>query len=127
MLLQAGGDGLSIARSLQQSISGITLAPNTTLTLEPMPRVLDPAVKHRGSPGTAGGLLRQSSDEGLIPAWRQGASVSEGMPGDGSDYAEGGGLGLDGGGRPLLEVGFENLSMTLKSCGKQVLQGITGG
>jgi hypothetical protein len=34
--------------------------------------------------------------------------------------------GFAGGGRPLLDVGFENLSMSLKSCGKQVLQGITG-
>jgi hypothetical protein len=76
-------------------------------------------------PRAAGAFLaRQSSEgEGLIPVGHYDGSAAAA---DGSDGSGDAGAGVSDESRPLLDVGFENLSMTLKSCGKQVLQGITG-
>ncbi|KAF6254331.1 hypothetical protein COO60DRAFT_1703369 [Scenedesmus sp. NREL 46B-D3] len=117
-----------------QAVSGMHLTANAILTLHPIPDVTNPAAKQqqqgsRGTPRAAGALLaRQSSEgEGLIPVGQYGGEAAAadmrvaGHGGSGEARA-----GVVGGSRPLLDVGFDNLSMSLKSCGKQVLQGITG-
>jgi hypothetical protein len=124
-----------------QSVSGMHLTANTTLTLSPIPKALNPAAKQhhhhhhhhqQGSRGTtpraAGAFLaRQSSEgEGLIPVGHYNGSSSAAAEADDSDGCGRAGAGVSNGSRPLLDVGFVNISMTLKSCGKQVLQGITG-
>jgi hypothetical protein len=139
------GNALQEQRRLQ-SVSGMHLIPNATLTLQPISKALDPASKQqqgsKTTPRAAGAFLaRQSSEgEGLIPvghyggeaaaaAAAAGGDASSGVNEDGvADVGEAGGVavGVAGCSRPLLDVGFENLSMSLKSCGKQVLQGISG-
>jgi DNA-binding IclR family transcriptional regulator len=115
------------------------LTANTTLALSPTPKALNPAAKQQqqqqlqgskgNTPRAAGAFLARlsSEGEGLIPVGHyDGSAAAAAAAADAGGVFHAAGVGVAIGSRPLLDVGFENLSMTLKSCGKQVLQGITG-
>eukprot|EP00775_Hariotina_reticulata_P010763 gene10763-10919_t len=133
-----------------RNISSVVLAPSSTLILEPMslqPTAPQAAAGGRGrhrrtysaekpmyagtGASTAAQLDRNSSLENklVLPSRRRGSDSSEHVvqQEQGQECNVRPSAGASGCHRPMLDVGFQDLSMRLKSCGKMVLQGVTGG
>eukprot|EP00879_Flechtneria_rotunda_P031195 GHRR01034055.1.p1 GENE.GHRR01034055.1~~GHRR01034055.1.p1 ORF type:complete len:597 (+),score=153.10 GHRR01034055.1:108-1898(+) len=106
-----------------RSLSGIPLVENTTFTLPPV------NLQSQKTKATHSASHNSDSDGDLVLAGNYQIATAEQQEGAARmrDTADGRViLGITGCYKPVMDVGFQGLSMKLKSCGKQVLQNVTG-